>query len=157
MNSRTVGLMTLMLAIPAVRAADIAWVWLTMPPGVAEEIEQSAEAQARADIANGTMMIKISGSCCFDEDPNYERLLGKYHLTYDRLGCSEDERKAIASRAYNTVISAELERQYGKGFWNRFNAEFAAARQSARNLRETTEPNKLVQPIAPKDGAPADQ
>ena len=138
-----------LLASPDVRAEEIAWVWLTMPPGVAEELRGSAEAQAKADIVADKMKVKGFGLEVPDEGGHYERLLRKYRLTNDNLGCIVDERSEIVVRRYNEVIDQELERRYGARFWERFDAELQAARSagSSAQRREASsmhQPNKVL-------------
>jgi hypothetical protein len=103
-----------------------------MPPRPAEEIQAIAEAQARTDIANDTMKVKGFGLVIPEEGDQYDRLLKKYGLTDDNLGCVVDEEKLKLVEIYNDRVESELERRYGKGFWKRFDIELKAANQSAR-------------------------
>ena len=142
MKLRIVGLVILILVSLSARSEEIAWVWLRMPPRPAEEIQVIAEAQARADIANDTMKVKGFGLVLPEEGDQYDRLLQKYGLTDENLGCVVDEERLKLVEIYNDRIESELERRYGSGFWQRFGIELEAANQVARKQRDIAQINK---------------
>jgi len=148
MRPKHIHLLILTTLCVSARAEEVVTVWLKTPPDVVAEIQKSAKDQAVWDIAHDSIKVIGFGLPIGDESGSYEKLLRKYHLTDENLGCVVNERDEIKMRAYREVVDAELDRKFGKDFWKRFDAELKSMR---------SEPNKPLQPIARTDRAPAER
>jgi hypothetical protein len=154
LSSALAVLVIALVAVHDARAAEPVWVELNLVEDWAKREQKSQERlrqdkgaqQAKADIAQGKLKIQKFGLLVMDDwSRKRDRLLSKYGIEEENLGCDSSPNYYV--QAYNAEMNREIERRYGRKFWVHFDVELQSFE---------AEPNKLLQPIAPKR-APAEQ
>ena len=99
-------------------AQNVVSVWVGPSPQYIESARSEARRDAQADILANNLKVVSIGLPSSDE--RRATLLKKYHITEASLGCVADERAEIYQKEYTAIMQAEIEKRYGKEFWERF-------------------------------------